>query len=169
LTVREPSEPVICSLKTYLKVSPTLGTVPSIGVFGPGLTGTFAVAVSDVCTVPPVIVAEPVTDFAPVAGSVSLAVQVLDTFDAVSTSCPVVFTVLTVAVLVTDPPGPVVPEVLTSMGPELNTLAGPTATDPVSAWPLVGEGSMATGVGPKTVGAGYGGPVSEIAMLPKYP
>ncbi len=59
---------------------------------------------------PPVIMVEPVTPF-------SSAVHVLAMLAAVKTSWPEVFTGPTVAVLVTDPVGPVVPTVLTLRGP----------------------------------------------------
>ena len=80
-----------------------------------------------------------------------------------------VFTVWMSAVLVTDPPGPVVPCVVTVIGPELNTVAGPYTTLPVAAEALIGaaeppDGNVTSGAGPRVLS----GPENKLT-LPKYP
>ena len=97
---------------------------------------------------------------------VSVAVQVLLMEAAVKTSCLDVLTFDTVAVLVTDPVGPVVPWVLTVIGPELKRIAGPTWTSAEGTLAVIGKaepagGSVTTGAGPLTPG----GPPKSLTLL----
>ena len=60
--------------------------------------------------------------------------------------------------VVTDPPGPFVPWVLTLSGPELKTVAGPYCARPVVALAVIGTfeppgGSVTVGVGPRVLAA----------------
>jgi hypothetical protein len=68
--------------------------------------------------VPPTTVVEPVAPD-------SLAVQVLERLVAVKISWVEVLIGARVAVLVTDPPGPSVPWVVTVVGPAVKSRAGP--------------------------------------------
>jgi hypothetical protein len=105
-----------------------------------------------VSSVPPVIVVEPLTPDAE-------AVQVLWSWLAVNTSFLEVLTLLIVAVLVTEPLGPMVPCVLTSIWPLVKIVAmppGPACTLPDAAVALCGlfeasGASVTTGVGPESV------------------
>jgi hypothetical protein len=113
---------------------------------------------SEVCSTPLLIVVEPVTP-------VSVAVQVLDAEVAVKTSWPERLMFWMVAVLVTDPPGPSVPWVLTSMAPLLQMMAGPNWTSPSAALAVCGlleaSGARVTiGVGPRTPG----GPPNRLTL-----
>lgn len=81
----------------------------------------------------------------------------LDTLPAVNTSFPDVLTVWILVELVTDPPVPVVPCVLTPSGPEENWMAGPYCALPVGAVAVIGKaeppgGSVTVGAGPRTLG-----------------
>ncbi|MEO7518524.1 MAG: hypothetical protein ABIY58_07180 [Acidimicrobiales bacterium] len=128
-------------------------------VFGAGLAGTATVTGAwsamllvgslsplSVWSVPPVIVTEPVAP-------ASEAVHVLDALVAVNTSWAEVLMLVMLVELVTDPVGPVVPWVLTVIGPELKKRAGPAEALPVAAVAVRGTadppaGSVTVGVGP---------------------
>jgi len=129
-----------------------------IVVLGAGLTGTgtltsgWVASPSSVRSVPPVIVVEPVTP-------ASEAVQVLATLAAVNTSAPLVLVVAMLVELVTDPPAPVVPWVLTVIAPEVKKMPGPYRASPVATEPVMGAaepvgGSVTAGAGAHTVFAG---------------
>ena len=95
--------------------------------------------------VPPVIVVEPLTP-------ASDAVQLLARLDAVNASLPDALTFAILVELVADPLGPVVPWVLTSIGPELKRVAGPVDALPDGAVAVIGpseppEGGVTIGVG----------------------
>ena len=112
---------------------------------------------------PPVRVVEPVLPLA-------AALQVLSIAAAVRTSWAEVFTVLTLAELVTVPPG--VPAVLTSIGPEEKNLAGPALAAPVAAVAVNGvaeppAGRVTVGSGPM----GSWGPPKRLTVreYPKAP
>lgn len=99
----------------------------------------------------------------------SEAVHVLEMADAVKTSDCEVFTVWMLAVVVTDPPGPVAPCVVTVIGPELNSVAGPYCTLPVSDDAVTGTaepdaGNVTAGAGPRTLN----GPPNKLTF-PKKP
>ncbi len=81
------------------------------------------------------------------------AMDVLFTLAAVNACAPVGLIPVMLTELVTDPVGPVVPCVLTVIGPELKRLAGPYCTLPVGAVAVIGMaeppgGSVTVGVGP---------------------
>jgi hypothetical protein len=158
VTVSEPSEFVVCSLKVSVNVSVScaLRTIwPVMTVFGAGCVGTgvlvtFPLASVFVASTPLVTVVEPVTPL-------SLAVHVAITWSA--ENCPplAVEMLLTVELLVTEPPAPVVPCVLTLTGPDSNSVAGPKKTLSDGSEPMIGVaeplmGSVTRGVGP------YGAP-----------
>jgi hypothetical protein len=108
------------------------------------------------------MVVEPVTPL-------SLAVHVLDAAVAVNTSAPDVLMVVSMEELVTDPPAPVLPWVLTEIGPELKSVAGPIWTSPSSAVMVIGPpdpagGRVTMGVGATTVAGG-----SNRYTLAEYP
>jgi hypothetical protein len=139
-------------------------TTPLMLVFGAGFVGRFTVTgvmvevPGSVTSVPPVIVVEPDTVLAPVAGFVSMAVQVLEIWVAVRFSCPDALTLLIVDVLWTAPFGPSVPSVWTAIEPELKIVATSAVAEPVGAfasWGLLdASGARFTiGVGP-TSGCG---------------
>src|SRR4051812_14795042 len=87
---------------------------------------------------PPVIVVVPDTVRAPVVGFVSDAEHVA----LISLACRMVFcwgsTSFMSAELVTDPPGPNDPAVLTVINPELNRVATSATTVPVAALSVAG-------------------------------
>jgi len=154
LTVIEPSALTICSLKTQRKVSVMLPMwrCPSYVVLGAGFVGRVTVTGSwsglsplSVTSVPPVIVVEPLAPL-------SDAVQVLARLLAVKLSWPDAPTFAMLAELVTDPVGPSVPEVLTSMRPEEKIVAGPASARADAALALWGlfeasDASVTDGVG----------------------
>jgi len=153
VTVSEPSGFTVCSLKMKSKLSPTFWISPWMTVLGAGLSGTgttvssASVAPWEVTTVPPTTVVNPVTPL-------SDAVQVLSREVAVNTSCWDVLMGARLAVLVTDPVGPVVPWVLTVVGPAVKSLAGPMTTFDVGDVAVIGTaeppgGRLTMGVGPK--------------------
>ena len=114
---------------------------------------------SERTSVPPLIVVEPLVPD-------SDAVQVLDTLVAVNTSWPDVLTGPTVAVLVTEPVGPVVPWVLTVNGPVVNRKAGPRCARHWSAPAVTGvadppRGRVTAGSGAPS-GATAGGPPKRL-------
>ena len=68
--------------------------------------------------------------------------------------------------LVADPLGPVVPRVLTVIGPEVKTIAGPYRASPVAAVAVIGTaeppaGSVTVGAGPRGIGA----PPKRLTLL----
>ena len=116
----------ISSLKTARKLSPTPSITPLKVVLGAGVVGMGTIvsspstsgSPSETTSVPPVIVVEPVVPD-------SDAVHVLEICVAVNTSWPEVLMGPRVAVVVTDPAGPVAPVVLRAIGPEVKRMAGP--------------------------------------------
>jgi hypothetical protein len=121
VTVSEPSGFVFCSLKMNVNMSPTFGTVPLMASLTGGLAGMFTVVVSDVWSVPPVTVVEPVTPF-------WSAVQVLFSSLAVKISWVDVLMFMMSVELVTEPFAPSEPAVWTVIGPEEKIVAGPALT-----------------------------------------
>ena len=136
-----------------VSVSVALSTSwPVMTVFGAGFVGTGVSAPTGpfelefVASSPLVTVVEPVTPL-------SLAVQVAISWSAENWPPLAVVMLLIVAVLVTDPPAPRVPCVLTSTGPDSNKVAGPYTTTSEASWPVIGvaeppAGSVTLGVGP---------------------
>ena len=78
------------------------------------------------------------------------------------------FVVLMVAELVTEPSAPVVPSVLTSIGPDVKIVAGPYFASPVAALSVTGvaeppAGSVTVGVGPREAA----GPPNRLMLVKK--
>src|SRR5947208_11193742 len=105
-----------------------------------------------VCSIPPVIMVEPL------AAPVPDAVQLLATTLAVKTSPNALVRLETLAELNTDPPAGV-PWLLTSSWPEVRNRAGPNCTladgrvAVTGAPEPPGEGSVTVGAGPEVMGA----------------